>query len=117
VLRTLVVLALVALAALWVEVRWSAPERTLQLRLRESQELGALVEARGRELAERAALAVLRAWREGGREPAESPAAVGARPDAAEPQRGRGAGTPAPDQLTREDVERLDALVREATRE
>jgi hypothetical protein len=121
VLRAVFALALLALGVVWIEARWSARERALRLRLRAPEEIRALVEAGSRDLARRAAIAALRAWQESEREPA----AVGA---AAPPPPERGAKPPErsgssvrsaapPESHTREELDRLDALVREATRE
>ncbi len=108
-------LLLLGLALVAIEARWSADQRMLQLRLRRSSELQSFVEARSRQLAEQAATALVRAWRE--RE-AVPPVGAARSPDSREPMpRGREPANRGLERHTREEADRLDALVRETTRE
>jgi hypothetical protein len=98
----LIALALLA-AALFVEPRWSASDRTLMLRLRRTSEVGDYARARSRDFGGW----VVRAARD-----ARELAPVGAAPPSA-----GGAGPETDERLTSDEQQRLDRLVEQKTRE
>ena len=97
-LRTIVVLLLAAVLAVWVAPTWSRDDRTLSLRIRDSSEIRAAARSTARALGER----MLRA----GDERKRPPVAAAPRGDSAPTEK-----------LTDEDRERLDKLVEKRLRD
>ncbi len=97
--RALLVVGILALAAAWVAPSWNSDERTLELRLREPEEVLAAVRAGVRFLGEE----VVRQTQD---EEAPSRRSVGA-----------GIAPRPSERLTTEDRERLDQLVEDSLRD
>lgn len=98
-LRLLVLLVAAAAAAIWIEPRWEASERTLVLRLRSSDELVGALRARSRAL---------------GREAADRLGERLGLPDVAARAAEREAPT---EQISPSEQRRLDRLIEEKLRE
>ena len=97
-LRLFVLLVAAGAAAIWIEPRWVASERTLVLRVRSADELVGAVRARSREL---------------GREAAGKLGERLGLPDVAS---GKGEAEPA-ERISPEEQRRLDRLIEEKLRE
>jgi hypothetical protein len=104
----LFLLAAGAAAVIWVEPRWSAPERTLALRIRSTGEILDIVRAESRDLGRRAAEEI----GERLRNPPVASAPPEPAPESLAPPPGAGS-----EQISRADRERLDRLIEEKLRE